>query len=104
MLLVLGAVLVLTLVLASFVSGVMTHAALDSYETTDRLFLERRLSQVVSRWHDDHRGWDRLDAAVTQIGPALGRRVVILDEGGTSLRILTGSAQITKLQSTRFRR
>ena len=82
MLLVLGAVLVLTLVLASFVSGVMTHAALDSYETTDQLFLERRLSQVVSRWHDDHRGWDRLDAAVTQIGPALGRRVVILDEGG----------------------
>ena len=82
MLLVVGAVLVLTLVLASFVSGVMTHAALDSYETTDQLFLERRLSKVVSRWHDDHRGWDRLDAAVTQIGPALGRRVVILDEGG----------------------
>ena len=82
MLLVVGAVLVLTLVLASFVSGAITHVALDSHEATDRLFLERRLSRVASRWHDDHRGWDRLDAAVTQIGPALGRRVVILDEGG----------------------
>ena len=82
MLLVVGAVLVLTLVLASLVSGVITHVALDSHEATDRLFLERRLSRVASRWHDDHHGWDRLDAAVTQIGPALGRRVVILDEEG----------------------
>ena len=82
MVLIFAGVLVVTLALASGVSGFITHAALYSHDEIDRNFQERRLSRFAANWHDAHRSWERLDTAVAGIGPALGREVIILDNDG----------------------
>ena len=82
MILIFAGVLVVTLALASGVSGFITHAALYSHDEIDRNFQERRLSRFAANWHDAHRSWERLDTAVAGIGPALGREVIILDNDG----------------------
>ena len=82
MVLIFAVVLVVTLVLASGVSGFITRAALYSHDEIDRNFQERRLMRFAANWHDSHRSWERLDTAVAGIGPALGREVIILDNDG----------------------
>ena len=82
MVLTFAGVLLLTLVLATGVSGYITHKALYSHERTDREHLERRLTRYAAELHESGRGWDKIETAVTSIGPALGRQVIILDDAG----------------------
>ena len=82
MVLVFAGVLLLTLTLATGVSGYISLAALYSHAETDREYMEKRLTRFAASVHEEHRGWEPVESAVHSIGPALGKRVIILDDRG----------------------
>ena len=82
MVLIFAGVVVLTLVLASGVSGYIAHAALYSHAATDREHQEQRLTRFAALMHESHRSWGPVEEAVASIGPVLGRHVIILDDAG----------------------
>ena len=82
MALIFAGILLLTLTLASVVSGFITRAALYSHEERAQRHLEHRLTGFTAKWYESNQGWGSLDAEVSQFGPLLGKQVIITDHDG----------------------
>lgn len=82
MALIFAGILLLTLTLASAVSGFITRAALYSHEERAQRHLEHRLTGFTAQWYESNAGWGSLDDEVSQFGPLLGKQVIITDKDG----------------------
>lgn len=82
MALIFAGILLLTLTLASAVSGFITRAALYSHEERAQRHLEHRLTGFTAQWYEANQGWGSLDTEVSQFGPLLGKQVIITDQDG----------------------
>ena len=82
MALIFAGILLLTLTLASAVSGLLTNAAIYSRAEREQRHLERRLTGFTAEWYQSNQGWGQLDHEVSQFGPLLGKQVIIMDSEG----------------------
>ena len=82
MALIFAGILLLTLTLASAVSGLLTNAAIYSRAEREQRHLERRLTGFTAEWYEANQGWGKLDSEVIQFGPLLGKQVIIMDHEG----------------------